>query len=100
MKVVQIKPVKAFTNTGKLTIATQLNVESVQDNLFDWVIFKYLLLDANGVRCGESTFELKGIEAYSTWFATPAGAFEIVAAGIDVEIVPGEEEGKVAFLEI
>jgi hypothetical protein len=100
MKTVSIKPVKAFTNTGKLTIATQLSVESAFDNLFDHVVFKYLLLDAGNQRCGESTFSLVGREAYCTWFATPEGAFEIVAAGIGVEIVPSDTEGKVAFLEI
>jgi hypothetical protein len=100
MKTVSIIPVKAFTNTGKLTIATQLNVESKYDNLFDHVVFCYLLLDANNQRCGESTFSLVGREAYCTWYATPEGAFEIVAAGIGVEIVPGDTEGKVAFLEI
>jgi hypothetical protein len=100
MKTVQIAPVKAFTNSGKLTLATQLNVESAFDNLFDLVTFRYLLLDAGNQRCGESTFSLVGREAYCTWYATPEGAFEIVAAGIGVEIAPGDTEGKVAFMEI
>jgi hypothetical protein len=100
MKTVQIVPVKAFTNTGKLTLATQLNVESKYDNLFDRVVFGYLLLDAGNQRCGESTFSLVGLDQYTTWDTTGANAFEIVAAGIGVEIVPGNIEGKVAFTEI
>jgi hypothetical protein len=100
MKTVSIIPVKAFTNTGKLTLATQLNVESKYDNLFDRVIFGYLLLDAENQRCGESTFSLVGRETYCTWDTTPEGAFEIVAAGIGVEIVLGDTESKVAFTEI
>ena len=99
MKTVNIKPSVAYAN-GKRMIATQLNVTSVQDNLFDHVIFKYILLDEAGQWAGESTYELTGIEEYSTWFATPEGAFEIVAAGIGLEIVTSDTEGKVAFLEI
>ncbi len=100
MKVVQIKPVKAFSNTGKLTIATQLNVESKFDNLFDRVIFGYVLIGDDNQRCGESTFSLFGLDQYTTWDNTAADAFEIVAAGIGVEIAPGDTESKVAFLEI
>ncbi len=100
MKTVQIVPLKAFTNTGKLTLATQLNIESKYDNLFDHVVFVYLLLDAGNQRCGEATFSLVGRDQYTTWDTTAANAFQIVAAGIGVEIVPGDTEGKVAFTEI
>jgi hypothetical protein len=99
MKTVQVKPYTAFAN-GKRMVATKLNVVSIQDNLFDHVVFKYTLLDANNSWAGESTFELNGIAEYSTWFATPEGAYEIVAAGIGLEIVMPEGESKVAFLEI
>lgn len=99
MKAIRIQPAVCFAN-GKRMIATQLNVVSVQDNLFDHVIFKYVLLDENNQWAGESTYELNGIEEYSTWFATPEGAFDIVAAGIGLEIVLPEGESKVAFLEI
>lgn len=99
MKTVQVKPAVAYAN-GKRSIATQLNVTSVQDNLFDHVVFKYVLLDAANQWCGESTYALEGIEQYSTWFATPEGAFEIVAKGIGLEIEPPVIGGKVAFLEI
>lgn len=87
MKTVAIKPIKAFSNTGKLLMATQLNVESKFDNLFDHVIFAYVLLDAGNQRCGESTFPLIGRETYCTWDASAANAFEIVASGIGVELV-------------
>jgi hypothetical protein len=99
MKTVQVKPQAAFAN-GKRMVATKLNVVSIQDNLFDHVVFKYTLLDATNSWAGESTYELNGIAEYSTWFATPEGAYEIVAAGIGLEIVMPEGESKVAFLEI
>ena len=99
MKTVQVKPYTAFAN-GKRMVATKLNVVSIQDNLFDHVVFKYTLLDEGNGWAGESTYELKGIEEYSTWDATPSGAYEIVAAGIGLEIVMPEGESKVAFLEI
>jgi hypothetical protein len=99
MKTVQIKPAVCYAN-GKRMIATQLNVVSVSDNLFDHVIFRYTLLDESGQWAGESTYELNGLEQYQTWFATPEGAFEIVAAGIGMEIVLPEGKSRVAFLEI
>ncbi len=100
MKTVQIIPTKAFSNRGQLFTATQLNVESKFDNLFDHVIFGYVLLGDDNQRCGESTFSLVGLDQYTTWDTTGANAFQIVAAGIGVEIVPGDTEGKVAFTEI
>jgi hypothetical protein len=96
MKTVQITPQIAFAN-GKRMMATQFNVVSIQDNLFDHVIFKYTLFDENMVWSGESTYELNGLEQYQTWFATPEGAFEIVAAGIGLNIIP--KEGKTVFIE-
>ena len=96
MKTVQITPQIAFAN-GKRMMATQFNVVSIQDNLFDHVIFKYTLYDENMVWSGESTYELNGLEQYQTWFATPEGAFEIVAAGIGLNIIP--VEGKTVFIE-
>ena len=96
MKTVQIKPQAAFAN-GKRMTATQLNVVSISDNLFDHVIFKYTLLDADSTWAGESTFELNASN-YSTWDTTPAGAYQIVAAGIGVEIV--EQDKKVEFIEV
>jgi hypothetical protein len=97
MKTVQIKPQVAFAN-GKKMSATQLNVVSISDNLFDHVVFKYTLLDASGVWAGESTFELKGSEQYDTWDATPNGAFEIVATGIGLELV--QENSKTFFVDL
>ena len=96
MKTVQIKPATAFAN-GKRMDATQFNVVSIQDNLFDHVIFKYTLFDENLVWAGESTYELNGLESYTTWDATPAGAYSLVAEGIGLEIIP--TLGKTAFIE-
>jgi hypothetical protein len=99
MKTVKIKPYTAFVN-GKRIVATQLNVFSIQDNLFDHVIFKYTLLDDDGLWAGESTYELNGLAEYQTWNTTADNAFEIVAAGIGLEVESVDEAGKVVFLEI
>lgn len=85
MRTVQINPQLAFAN-GKRMEATQFNVVSISDNLFDHVIFKYTLFDENMVWAGESTTELVGVETYQTWDATPTGAYTIVAAAIGLEI--------------
>lgn len=87
MKTVTIKPAVAFAN-GQRHIATQFQVKSVFDNLFDHVIFKYSLLDQNGQQAGEGAYELKGRDAYQTWDASAEGAYNIVAKGLDLEIVP------------
>jgi hypothetical protein len=97
MKTVQIKPQIAFAN-GKKMSATQLNVVSISDNLFDHVVFKYTLLDASGVWAGESTFELKGLEDYSTWDTTAEGAFTIVAQGIGLVVV--QSDNKTIFVDL
>lgn len=97
MKAVKIKPAVCYAN-GKRMIATQLNVVSVADNLFDHVIFKYTLLDDNNVWAGESTFALEGLETYQQWDTTPEGAFAIVAAGIGLEII--EDDSKTLFIEL
>ncbi len=85
MKTVQIKPQAAFAN-GKRMVATQFNLVSISDNLFDHVIFKYTFFDENMVWAGESTYELQGVENYQTWDATPEGAYALVAAGIGLEL--------------
>jgi hypothetical protein len=99
MRTVQIKPYVAFAN-GKRMIATQFNVVSISDNLFDHVIFKYTLFDENMVWAGESTTELVGVTAYKTWDATPEGAYQIVADCIGLEVLPVlGAAGKIAFIE-
>lgn len=97
MRATQIKPTIAYAN-GKRMEATQITVVSIKDNLFDHVIFKYTLLDENGVFAGESTYELNGLEEYTQWDTTAEGAFEIVANGIGVEIV--KEDTKTLFTEL
>ena len=87
MITVQIKPAKAYVN-GKQMIATQFNVKSLNDNLYDEVTFLYTLLDENGVWAGEATHSLSGRENYLAWDATASGAYTIVASGIGLEIVP------------
>ena len=90
MKTVPIKPVKAYVN-GKQMEATQFNVVSISDNLFDHVIFKYTLMDSNCAWAGEAIYELEGSDEYGQWDATPAGAYQIVASGIGLEIVQVKE---------
>lgn len=97
MKTVNIKPVIVFAN-GKQATATQYNVVSIQDNLFDNVIFKYTLFDTNGVWAGESTFELNGETAYGAWDTTPTGAYEIIAEAIGLEII--QETNKTVFVDV
>lgn len=87
MKKVSITPQVCYCN-GKQITATQFNVVSVADNLFDHVVFKYTLFDATGGFAGEASYELKGVEQYTTWDASPEGAFEIVAKGIGLELSP------------
>jgi hypothetical protein len=87
MRTVQIAPQAAFAN-GKRMTATQFNVVSIEDNLFDFVKFKYTLYDENMVWSGESTYSLEGRETYLTWDASPEGAYTLVAAGIGLELAP------------
>lgn len=91
MITVPIKPVKSYVN-GKQMVATQFNVVSHKDNLFDNVTFLYTLLDKDGNWAGEATFELVGREQYKTWDASPEGAYHIVAKGIELEIIPSVGE--------
>jgi hypothetical protein len=93
MLTVEITPQLAFAN-GKRMEATQFNVVSISDNLYDSVTFKYTLYDANMVWSGESTVSLEGREAYVTWDATATGAHKIVANAIGLEIV---EDGPKLF---
>lgn len=85
MITVQIKPQIAFAN-GKRMEATQFNVVSISDNLFDSVTFKYTLYDENMVWSGESTYSLEGRENYLTWDASPEGAYSLVAQGIGLQL--------------
>jgi hypothetical protein len=86
MLTVQIQPQLAFAN-GKKMQATQFNVVSISDNLYDSCTFKYTLYDANMVWSGESTVSLEGREAYVTWDTTATGAHKIVAAAIGLQIL-------------
>ena len=93
MKTVQIAPQIVFAN-GKRMSATQFNVVSVSDNLFDHVIFKYTLFDEHMTWAGESTYELDSLHLYKTWDASAEGAYIIVAQAQGFELV-----GKEAFFE-
>ncbi len=97
MKTVKIKPYTAFFH-GKKATATQLSVISREDNLFDYVLFEYTLLDEANQWVGASTFTLSTLEEYQTWLATPECAFEIVAAAVGLELVSNDKE--VMFIEV
>jgi hypothetical protein len=87
MKKVLVSPQGAFAN-GKRMVAEAINVVSISDNLFDHVIFKYTLFDKDGVWAGESTLELKGLEQYQTWDASPTGAYTIVIEALGLTAQP------------
>lgn len=97
MKVIPIQPTLAFAN-GQRVLATQFTVGSILDNLFNHVVFRYTLLDEAGQWAGEATYELNGEEAYHTWDATAEGAFNIVADGVGLTIIP--QVGKSLFIEL
>ena len=97
MKKVAIVPVTCYVN-GKQMTATHINVQSVADNLFDRVQFKYTFFDANGSWAGEAMFELNGVEVYSKWDASPEQAYQIVGDGIGIVFIP-PTVGKTAFIE-
>ena len=50
------------------------------------MVFRYALLDGNGVQCGEGAFDLQGETAYKTWDASAEGAYAIVIAGLGLEV--------------
>jgi hypothetical protein len=94
MKSVKVTHQIAYAN-GKQVTVEAINVQSVFDNLFDHVIFKYTLLDANGVQCGEGSYELRGEEFYTTWDASPEGAYHIVIAGLGLEVLPTVDKSSI-----
>jgi hypothetical protein len=87
MKKVQLVPSVGYCN-GKQHTIEAINVQSVFDNLFDHVIFKYILLTKDDVQCGEGSYELNGEDQYKTWDTSAQNAFEIVIAGLGLEISP------------
>ena len=87
MKSVKVTPQVAYAN-GKQVTVEAINVQSVYDNLFDHVTFRYILLDKHGVHSGEGAFELKGEENYTQWDASAESAYKIVIAGLGLEISP------------
>lgn len=86
MKKVTITPVTCYAN-GKQMTATQFNVVSVSDNLFDKVVFKYTLFTEKGEWAGEAAFTLDGCDCYDKWDASPEGAYTIVAKGVGLEMI-------------
>jgi hypothetical protein len=87
MKSVKLTPSIGYCNGKQYTIEG-INVQSVFDDLFSRVVFRYVLLTKNGVQCGEGAYELNGEEQYKTWDASPEGAYKIVIAGLGLEISP------------
>jgi hypothetical protein len=96
MRTVEISPVIAFAN-GKQLTATHLTVGVIMDNLFDHAVFRYTFFGDGGQFAGESTFDIKD-EAYTAWDFTAQNAFEIVADGLGLTILP--QVGKTFFGEL
>ena len=84
---VKVIPQIAYAN-GKQVRVEAINVQSVFDNLFDAVTFRYILLDKHGAHCGEGAYELKGEENYTKWDASAESAYKIVIAGLGLEVLP------------
>lgn len=97
MITVQIEPTIAFAN-GQRMAATQFNVVSIQDDLFENVTFKYTLFDQNMSWAGESVYSLAGKTEYQKWDTTPEGAYQIVADGIGLTI--SNKDTKAMFIEV
>lgn len=97
MKKAAIQPVTCYVN-GEQKTATHISVQSVKDDLFSHVIFAYTFWDKDGAWAGEAAYELKGVEAYSKWDASPEMAYQIVGDGIGIVFVP-PTVGKSAFFE-
>jgi hypothetical protein len=79
-----VEPVNAFCN-GKQVTVEKVNVQSIYDNLFDEVKFKYTLADKDGVYAGEGAFILTP-DRYKQWDASAEGAYQLVCAGIGLEL--------------
>jgi hypothetical protein len=87
MKSVRLTPSIGYCNGEQHTIEG-INVQSVFDDLFGRVVFRYVLLTKNGVQCGEGAYELNGEEQYTRWDASAESAYKIVIAGLGLEIAP------------
>jgi hypothetical protein len=108
----RIKPVIAYGSLGRVQ-ATSFNVRSMEDNLFDSVVFKHTLLTADGLFACDSSdkfnYTTDAVSAFTgineagektcTWDASPEGAFTIVAQALGFEFEPQSEATKQTFFE-
>lgn len=85
-----IKPMQCFCN-GNAFIAEKIAIESVKDNLKNYVLFKYTLSDANGNFAGEGHYALDE-NTYGLWDASADGAYQLVCAGIGLELLSKDDE--------
>lgn len=83
-----VLPFPAFVN-GEHFIVTKVNVQSIEDNLVDKVIFKYTLADESNAWAGAGRFTL-GPDKYKEWDASEQGAYEIVCKGVGLTLTDGE----------
>lgn len=81
-----ISPIKVFFK-GSLADLTGLKVTSVFDNLVDYVCFEYNVFINETESAGGGRVELKGLENYTTWDASAAGAYKIVADSVGLELI-------------
>lgn len=85
MKIVPVKPVPSFCSSGP-KVVEGFNLQSVADNLEDYVNFKYTLFAAGGEWAGEGQYLLQG-DDYHAWDSSPGMAYQIVAKDIGLEII-------------
>lgn len=79
-----VEPATAFCN-GKRVTVEKINVQSIRDNLFDEVTFKYTLADKDNGFAGEGTFTLWP-DRYKQWDASAAGAYQLVCDDLGLKL--------------
>jgi hypothetical protein len=86
IKMKPISPIKVVFKGG-LADLQFLKVNSVFDNLVDYVCFEWSVYVDETESAGGGRVELKGLEQYTTWDASAAGAYKLVADSIGLELV-------------
>lgn len=81
----QVKPYPCFVN-GAPAVIENINLTSIEDNLENYVKFKYTLTTSDGAACGAGIYELDA-ETYPLWDASANGAYRLVCEGIGLELV-------------
>ena len=86
-----INPIKVVFKGG-LADLKSLKVTSVFDNLTDYVCFEWSVYVTDTESAGGGRVELKGLEEYTKWDASAAGAYKIVADTVGLELIDGSAQ--------